>query len=287
MNQKSGKPGKASEIRTFQNLTETANSTCKTIPDPFLLYQFFPFFPELTAEADASAVEFFKSQKKKINKCLHFGNICAIMVKNTKITQEVPMKELNETQRKMYEYLAEQAQRGVMPTVREIGSHVGLKSTGSVQRYLERLEEAGYIERDPMLSRSIRVKGEKQPTVQVPLLGTVTAGMPILAHESIEGYVPFMCTGGNDKSLFALRVRGDSMVNAGILSGDIIIAEKTPTAANGEIVVALLEDEATVKRFYKENGHFRLQPENDDYAPIISDEVIVLGRVISLMRSYN
>ena len=196
------------------------------------------------------------------------------------------MKELNEIQRKMYEYLAEQAQHGAVPSVREIGRHVGLKSTGSVQRYLERLEEAGYIERDPMLSRSIRVKGEKEPTVQVPLLGTVTAGMPILAHESIEGYVPFMGRAASEKALFALRVRGDSMVNAGILSGDIIIAEKTPTAANGEIVVALLEDEATVKRFYKEDGHFRLQPENDDYAPIITDEVIVLGKVVSLIRNY-
>ena len=196
------------------------------------------------------------------------------------------MKELNETQRKMYEYLAEQAQKGVVPSVREIGEHVGLKSTGSVQRYLERLEEAGYIERDAMRSRSIRVRGEMQPTVQVPLLGTVTAGMPILAYEAIEGYVPFMGSVSSEKSLFALRVRGDSMVNAGILSGDIIIAEKTPTAANGEIVVALLEDEATVKRFYKENGHFRLQPENDDYAPILTDEVIVLGRVISLIRNY-
>lgn len=196
------------------------------------------------------------------------------------------MKELNETQRKMYEYLAEQAQKGIVPSVREIGEHVGLRSTGSVQRYLERLEEAGYIERDAMRSRSIRVRGEKQPTVQVPLIGTVTAGMPILAYESIEGYVPFMGSVTSEKSLFALRVRGDSMINAGILSGDIIIAEKTPTAVNGQIVVALLEDEATVKRFYKEDGHFRLQPENDDYAPIITDEVIVLGKVISLIRNY-
>ena len=196
------------------------------------------------------------------------------------------MKELNEIQKKMYEYLAEQAQKGMVPSVREIGRHVGLKSTGSVQRYLERLEEAGYIERDPLLSRSIRVRGEKQPTVQVPLLGTVTAGMPILAYEAIEGYVPYMGGAGNEKSLFALRVRGDSMVGAGILSGDIIIAEKNPTAMNGEIVVALLEDEATVKRFYKEDGHFRLQPENDDYAPIITDEVIILGKVVSLIRNY-
>jgi repressor LexA len=195
------------------------------------------------------------------------------------------MKELNEIQRKMYEFLAEQAQKGVVPSVREIGLAVGLRSTGSVQRYLERLEEAGYIQRDPMHSRSIRVVGEKQPTVQVPLIGTVTAGMPILAHESIEGYVPFMGN-ASDKSLFALRVRGDSMIGAGILSGDIIIAEKTPTAANGEIVVALLEDEATVKRFYKEHGHFRLQPENDDYAPIITDEVIILGKVVSLIRNF-
>lgn len=195
--------------------------------------------------------------------------------------------ELNETQKKIYEYLAEQAQHGLVPSVREIGRHVGLKSTGSVQRYLEKLEEAGYIERNPLTSRSIRVKGEKQPTVQVPLIGTVTAGMPILATESIEGYVPFMGNADRAKSMFALRVKGDSMINAGILSGDIIIAEKTPVAENGEIVVALLEDEATVKRFYKEDGHFRLQPENDDYAPIISNEVIVLGKVVSLIRNYQ
>jgi len=196
------------------------------------------------------------------------------------------MQELNEIQKKMYEFLAEQAQKGMVPSVREIGKRVGLKSTGSVQRYLERLEEAGYIERDPMLSRSIRVKGDRQPTVQVPLIGTITAGMPILAVESIEGYVPFMGSIDAGESLFALRVKGDSMINAGILNGDIIISEKTPTAENGEIVVALLEDEATVKRFYKENGHFRLQPENDDYAPIISDEVIILGKVVSLIRNY-
>ncbi|MBQ7638766.1 MAG: transcriptional repressor LexA [Clostridia bacterium] len=196
------------------------------------------------------------------------------------------MKELNEIQKKMYEFLAEQAQKGMVPSVREIGKKVGLSSTGSVQRYLERLEEAGYIERDPMLSRSIRVKGERQPMVQVPLIGTVTAGMPILAVESIEGYVPYMGSVDSSKSLFALRVHGDSMIKAGILNGDIIIAEKTPTAANGEIVVALMEDEATVKRFYKENGHFRLQPENDDYAPIITEELIILGKVVSLIRNY-
>ncbi len=196
------------------------------------------------------------------------------------------MKELNNTQKKIYEFLAERSQNGVPPTVREICAAVGLKSTSSVQSNLDALEAAGYIERDPMLKRSIRVRGQENNVTQVPLIGTVTAGMPILAVEAIEGYVPFSGGDTSDKPLFALRVRGDSMIKCGILSGDIIIAEKTPIADNGDIVVALLDDEATVKRFYKENGHFRLQPENDEYAPIISDEVIVLGKVVSLIRYF-
>ncbi|MBQ3085711.1 MAG: transcriptional repressor LexA [Clostridia bacterium] len=196
------------------------------------------------------------------------------------------MKGLNATQQKIYEYLSERSQNGVPPSVREIGAAVGLKSTSSVQANLDALEEAGYIERDPMLKRSIRVRGNSGSYTQVPLIGTVTAGMPILAVESIEGYVPYGGTVSKDKSLFALRVRGDSMVNAGILNNDIVIAEKTPYAANGEIVVALLNDEATVKRFFKENGQFRLQPENDAYEPIICDEVIILGKLVSLIRYY-
>lgn len=196
------------------------------------------------------------------------------------------MKELNNTQKKIYEFLAERSQNGVPPSVREICAAVGLRSTSSVQANLDALEKAGYIERDPMLKRSIRVKCQTEAVTQVPLIGTVTAGMPILAVEAIEGYVPFSASETVDKPLFALKVRGDSMIKAGILSGDIIIVEKTPTAVNGEIVVALIEDEATVKRYYKENGHFRLQPENDDYAPIISDEIIILGKVISLIRNY-
>ena len=196
------------------------------------------------------------------------------------------MKELSNTQKKIYEFLAERSQNGVPPTVREICAAVGLRSTSSVQSNLDALEAAGYIERDPMLKRSIRVKGQDNNVTHVPLLGTVTAGMPILAVEAIEGYIPFSADFASDKPLFALRVKGDSMIKCGILSGDIIIAEKTPVASNGDIVVALLEDEATVKRFYKENGHFRLQPENDDYAPIISDEIIVLGKVISLIRHF-
>ena len=194
------------------------------------------------------------------------------------------LEPINETQKKIYEFLVERSQDGVPPSVREIGAAVGLKSTSSVQSNLDSLEKAGYIMRDPLLKRSIRILGQAENVTHVPLLGTVTAGMPILAVEQIEGYIPYSGRVSRDKSLFALRVRGESMLWAGILNGDIVIAEKTPYASNGEIVVAMIDDEATVKRFYKENGHFRLQPENDEFEPIITDEVAILGKVIALMR---
>lgn len=198
------------------------------------------------------------------------------------------MKELNSTQKKIYEFLAERAQNGVPPSVREICAAVGLKSTSSVQSSLVALERAGYIERgDPKLKRSIRVLGpQADNTTQVPIVGTVTAGTPILAVEQIEGYIPYSGSVSRDKPLFALHVRGESMINAGILDGDIVIVEKTPVAENGEIVVALIEDEATVKTFYKENGHFRLQPENDTMEPIIVNEVAILGKVKALYRNF-
>lgn len=196
------------------------------------------------------------------------------------------MNSINKTQKKIYEYLMERSQSGIPPSVREIGAAVGLKSTSSVQANLDALEQAGFIERDPMLKRSIRVRGEAENVTSVPLLGTVTAGVPILAIEQIESYLPYNGHISKDKPLFALRVRGDSMMQAGILSGDIVFVEKTPVAENGEIVVAMIEDEATVKRFYKENGHFRLQPENDAYEPIIVKEVVILGKVVALMRYF-
>ena len=198
------------------------------------------------------------------------------------------MKELNSTQQKIYEFLAERSQNGVPPSVREICAAVGLKSTSSVQANLIALEKAGYIERgDPKLKRSIRVLGPEAPDMtQVPIVGTVTAGMPILAVEQIEGYIPYSGPVSKDKSLFALHVKGESMINAGILDGDIVIVEKTPVAENGEMVVALIEDEATVKTFYKENGHFRLQPENDHMDPIIVNEVAILGKVKAVIRYY-
>ena len=195
---------------------------------------------------------------------------------------------LNETQRKIYEFLLERLQDGVPPSVREIGANVGLKSTSSVQACLDALENEGFISRDPMLKRSIRIVGQQEAASikQVPILGTVTAGAPILADEQIEGYLPYSGFVSSDKSLFALRVRGESMLNAGIHDGDLVVVERTPVARNGEIIVALVDEEATVKTFYKEAGHFRLQPENDAYEPIIVDEVTVLGKVVALHRYY-
>ncbi|HZK38875.1 MAG TPA: transcriptional repressor LexA [Clostridia bacterium] len=192
---------------------------------------------------------------------------------------------ITEKQREIYDYLLERTQDGVPPSVREICAAVGLSSTSSVQANLAALEAAGYISRDPMLKRSIRITGQAENVTQVPLLGTVAAGQPILAVEDVECYIPYAGSAG-DKSLFALRIRGESMINAGIFDGDIVFVEKTPVASNGEIVVALLEDEATVKTFYKEKGHFRLQPENDSYEPILCDEVILLGKVVGLLRYF-
>ena len=199
------------------------------------------------------------------------------------------MEQINKTQEKIYQYLLERAQQtAVPPTVREIGSAVGLKSTSSVQTNLDALEKAGYITRDPKLKRSIQLNVGVPQTeyTSVLLVGTVTAGQPILATEQIEDYIPFAGPVSSDKTLFALRVRGESMINAGILDGDIIVAERTPVASNGEKVVALIDDEATVKTFYKEADCFRLQPENDYMDPIICDELLILGKVIAVFRYY-
>lgn len=195
------------------------------------------------------------------------------------------MDGLNKTQKKMFEYIKSViAERGIAPSVREIGAAVGLKSTSTVQYNLNALEKEGFIERDPNLKRTIRIAGVNLKTVPVPLVGTVTAGKPILANEMIEEYIPVaMRKSGN---YFALHVKGDSMINAHILDGDIVIVEQTPVADNGEIVVALIDEEATVKRFFKENGHFRLQPENDEYAPIIVEELAILGKVTTVIRNY-
>lgn len=196
------------------------------------------------------------------------------------------MKPITPVQQKIYEFLVETSQNNATPTVREIGAAVGLRSTSSVQANLGALEAAGYIERPPLLKRSIRIVGRTENVVRVPILGTVTAGAPILAVEDIEGYLPFPAPRASDKELFALKVRGESMINAGILDGDIVVAERAPTAEDGEAVVALIDDSATVKTFYRENGRFRLQPQNDAFEPIITDEVVILGRVVACCRYY-
>lgn len=196
------------------------------------------------------------------------------------------MNPLSKSQQAIFEYIKNTIdERGIAPTVREIAGAVGLKSTSSVQYNLEQLEKAGYIRRDATLKRSIRLANQGNSPSYVPLIGTVTAGQPILAVESIEDYIPVPVK-AKGKDLFALRVRGDSMINAAILDGDIVVIERTPTAEDGEIVVALIDDEATVKRFFREGDHFRLQPENCNYEPIIVNNLCILGKVKMVIRSY-
>lgn len=192
---------------------------------------------------------------------------------------------LTESQRKVYEYLKSRTQGGLPPTVREICKATGLKSTSSVHAHLKTLEREGYISRDAGLNRAIHLAGE-QPTVQVPLVGNVAAGQPILATQQIEGYVPFAAANQNGDELFALNVRGESMKCAGILDGDIVIARSTCEALEGEMVVALIEDEATVKYFHKEKDRIRLEPDNPDFEPIYAADVQILGKVIASLRYY-
>ncbi len=175
------------------------------------------------------------------------------------------------------------------PSVREICEGVGIASTSTVHRYLHRLEREGRIHMADGKNRAIVVTDAEHDddTPGIPLVGTVAAGVPITAIENITDYIAFEPLKAYENQLFALRVRGESMINAGIFDGDIVIVEQTPYAENGDIVVALVDRcEATVKTFFKENGHYRLQPENDEMDPIIADDVEILGRVVSLIRYF-
>ncbi len=179
--------------------------------------------------------------------------------------------------------------KGYPPTVREICEAVHLKSTSSVHSHLETLERNGFIRRDPTKPRAMEILDDtfgltRREMVQVPVIGTVDAGQPILAEENVEDYFPVPANMLPNSQTFMLRVKGESMINAGILEGDQIIVEQTSDARNGDIVVALIEDSATVKRFYKEEGHYRLQPENDAMEPIIVSELNILGKVVGLFR---
>ena len=178
-------------------------------------------------------------------------------------------------------------QKGYPPSVREICSAVGLKSTSSVHAHLTQLEKKGLLRRDPTKPRAMEVlDGPVSRGRSVPLVGRVTAGLPILATENIEDYLvlPQSLQGRGD--LFALRVQGESMIEAGIEDGDIVVLRRQETAENGELVVAMIDDEATLKRIYYEDGHVRLQPENAAMEPIYADEVVILGRLLALFRQY-
>ncbi|MDO4789094.1 MAG: transcriptional repressor LexA [Johnsonella sp.] len=179
--------------------------------------------------------------------------------------------------------------KGYPPSVREICKAVDLRSTSSVHSHLEALEKKGLIRKDPTKPRTIEIVDEsfnltRREIVNVPLLGEVAAGEPIFAQENISDYFPIPAEMLPNTETFMLKVRGDSMINCGIFEGDQILVSKQPSASNGDIVVALVEDSATVKRFYKENGHFRLQPENVSMEAIIVDQVEILGKVIGLLR---
>ena len=181
--------------------------------------------------------------------------------------------------------------KGYPPAVRDICEAVHLKSTSSVHSHLETLEKNGYIRRDPTKPRAIEIIDDtfqltRREVVNVPLIGTVAAGQPILAQENIENYFPIPAEYMPNAECFMLKVKGDSMVNAGIFDGDRILVRQQGTAQNGDIVVALVDDSATVKTFYKEDGHCRLQPENDSMSPIIVDEVTILGKVFGVMRIF-
>ena len=203
---------------------------------------------------------------------------------------EYEMEKLTGKERAIYEYVKDTIEKnGYSPSVRDIRSALGIKSTSTVHVYIQRLEEKGLISKENGKSRTLRIDGSDSAGIRVPIIGAVTAGLPILAVENREGYV--VCSPktpvGDKNRLFALRVRGESMIEAGILDGDIVVAEQSPVAEDGEIVIALIGEEATVKTFYRENGHVRLQPQNKTMKPIITDEVSILGKVISCVRYYD
>lgn len=205
----------------------------------------------------------------------------------------MPSGKITAKQQEILEYIKETIlKKGYPPSVREICEAVHLKSTSSVHSHLETLEENGYIRRDPTKPRTIEILDDefaltRREVVNIPVIGTVAAGIPILAQENIEDYLPIPAEMLPNKEVFMLKVKGESMVEAGILNNDKVIVAKQPTAQNGDMVVALLEDSATVKTFYREDGHIRLQPENSTMEPIIIDEVQILGKVIGLFRMMN
>lgn len=201
--------------------------------------------------------------------------------------------KISSKQREILEYIKQEIlNKGYPPAVREICEAVHLKSTSSVHSHLETLEKNGYIRRDPTKPRAIEIIDDnfnltRREVVNVPIIGQVAAGQPLLAVENIENYFPIPTEFMPNAETFMLKVKGDSMINAGIFNGDKILVQKQSDAQNGDIVVALVDDSATVKTFYKEDGHFRLQPENDTMDPIIVDDCDILGKVFGVFRLYR
>ncbi|EOT27760.1 repressor LexA [Eubacterium sp. 14-2] len=201
--------------------------------------------------------------------------------------------KISEKQKEILEYIkSEILNRGYPPAVRDICEAVHLKSTSSVHSHLETLEKNGYIRRDPTKPRAIEIIDDtfnlvRREVVNVPLLGRVAAGQPLLAVENIEAYFPVPSEYMPNEESFMLRVKGESMINAGIFDGDNILVQRQSTASNGDMVVALVDDSATVKTFYKEDGYYRLQPENDSMEPIIVEECSILGKVFGVFRFFE
>lgn len=204
----------------------------------------------------------------------------------------MPTGNITAKQREILEFIKQSIlDKGYPPAIREICTAVHLKSTSSVHAHLETLEKNGYIRRDSSKTRAIEIADEefalnRREMVQIPVVGSVAAGLPLLAEQNIEEYFPYPADRLPNSQMFMLHVKGDSMTEMGILDGDQLICQQTDTAKNGDVVVALIDDSATVKRFYKEDGHYRLQPENSSMDPIITDHVEVLGKVISLFRDH-
>ena len=193
------------------------------------------------------------------------------------------MSKVTENEKMVFEFIKDRIEEGYPPTVREICAEFGFKSTSTAHRYINNLTAKGLLEKGNNQNRAIRLTGGNG--MKIPLVGTVTAGIPITAIEEITDYISFQPARHYSNPLFALKVRGESMINAAILDGDMVVIEQTPYAENGDIVCALVDNEsATIKTFYKEDGHYRLQPENDTMDPIIVDEVKILGKVVGVVR---
>ena len=201
--------------------------------------------------------------------------------------------KISAKQREILEFIKHEIlNKGYPPAVREICEAVHLKSTSSVHSHLETLEKNGYIRRDPTKPRAIEIMDDnfnltRREVVNVPMIGYVAAGQPILAVENIEGYFPLPAEIIPNQETFLLKVKGESMINAGILNGDSVLVKQQATAENGDMVVALVDDSATVKNFYRENGHIRLQPQNDTMDPIIVDDCTIIGKVFGVFRIFK